>query len=342
MSDFDAEGGRVEGWLQPLPDETAPCGPDLEYDNDFLALSLAAAGKPETQFGPAEPPDWRGAFDLASALLDRSRDLRIAIVWVRAGLHTRGFGFLPIGLRLLAGLIESLWPHVHPLPDPEDNDPYARVNALTLLAEPDVLISDLRSVQVVNDRAIGELTLRAIEVALGLLPARSGEAEIGRDQVLRMVEAAIDKTPELRQIAQQSAALIRRLVALVNERLGAGLAPDLKLLDKTVNAVILVLPPEAGPEEGSASGADAQGGARRGLSGAVNSREEAVRAIDLICEYLERSEPTNPAPLFLRRARHLIGHNFLQLMKELAPDALAEVARIVGVDPESVETPGGT
>ena len=64
-----------------------------------------------------------------------------------------------------------------------------------------------------------------------------------------------------------------------------------------------------------------------------------MRAIDLVIAYLERAEPTNPEPLFLRRARQLVSHNFLQLMKVLAPDALAEVARVVGVDPDSVEDP---
>jgi type VI secretion system protein ImpA len=74
----------------------------------------------------------------------------------------------------------------------------------------------------------------------------------------------------------------------------------------------------------------------RGLSGGVTSREEAMRAIDMVCEFLERTEPSNPAPLFLRRARQLVNHNFLQLMKELAPGQMAEVARIVGIDPDSV------
>jgi type VI secretion system protein ImpA len=32
----------------------------------------------------------------------------------------------------------------------------------------------------------------------------------------------------------------------------------------------------------------------------------------------------------------LINKNFLQLMRELAPDALSEVARIMGVDPETI------
>ena len=59
----------------------------------------------------------------------------------------------------------------------------------------------------------------------------------------------------------------------------------------------------------------------------------------MICDYLERAEPTNPAPLFLKRARQLIGQNFLQLLKTLAPQALSEVAGMVGVDPEGVESP---
>jgi len=40
----------------------------------------------------------------------------------------------------------------------------------------------------------------------------------------------------------------------------------------------------------------------------------------------------------LRRARRLINKNFLQLMRELAPEALTEVARIMGVDPESIQS----
>jgi type VI secretion system protein ImpA len=351
MSELAVASEKVQIWLQPLSDVEQTCGPDLEYDNDYLALNLAAAGKPETQFGPAEAPDWRSAFESAAALLDRSRDIRIAIFWLRAGIHTRGIEFLPVGLSLLVGMIDSLWEHVHPMPDPDDNDPYARVNALTQLSEPEMLIDDLRGMSIVKDRAIGELTLRTIEVALGHLPARSSDTELGREQVTMMVDAAVEKSPSLRDAIQASATLVGRLIALANEKLGLGTAPDLRLLVKVIGAAVTVLPTlDAGvaSEQGDSDsgGEPATDGAgagvpQRGLSGAVHSRQEAIRAIDMVCEYLERSEPTNPAPLFLRRARQLIGHNFLQLMKELAPDAMAEVARSVGVDPDSVETPGG-
>lgn len=346
MSELEGASRKVQSWLQPLSDEAEPCGPDLEYDNDYLALNLAAAGKPETQFGPAEAPDWRVAFESAEALLGRSRDIRIAIVWLRAGIHVRGLEFLPVGLSLLVGMMELLWDHVHPMPDPDDNDPYARVNALTQLSNSEMLIDDLRGMHVVMDRTIGELTLRAIEVALGLLPPRSSDAQLGRAQVAMMVRAAVEKSPPLHDVIQSSAALASRLIALTNEKLGSGAAPDLRLLAKVVGAAVTVLPTlsagatsELGDVDGESTALEV-GSTRRGLSGAVSSREEAIRAIDMVCEYLEQSEPTNPAPLFLRRARQLIGHNFLQLMKELAPDAMAEVARSVGVDPDSVETPG--
>ncbi len=353
MSDFDAAELKVSAWLQPLPDAAAPCGPDLEYDNDFLAIVQAAAGKPESQFGAAEPPDWRAVNDMAEALFERTRDLRIAIFWLRASLHLLGWGALATGIRLVNGLLETHWEHLHPLPDPDDGDPYARVNALTLLRENEGLIGDLRETRIVEDRAIGQITGRHAELALGLSAARSGEAEQTKAQLSQMMAVAVDKTPGLRGPILDAVVQVRQTIALANDKLGSGTAPDLRPLYALANGVASLLPAEAAETEAGdadagadagagAGGAAAVGGGKRGLSGAVTSRDEAIRAIDMVCDYLERAEPANPAPLFLRRARQLISHNFLQLMKVLAPDSLNEVARVVGVDPDTVEPPGGT
>ncbi len=350
MSDLDALEHKIASWLQPLPDAAAPCGPDLEYDNEFLAITQAAAGKPESQFGAAEPADWRAVSEQAESLFERTRDLRIAILWLRAGLHLQGYALLPLGLRLVGGLVESHWDHVHPLPDPDDGDPYARVNALTLLREPEGLIGDLRDVRVVDDRAVGEITGRAVEVALGLSPARDGEATTSKEQLSQMMAAALARMPWLRASCADAVAQTKQLIALLNDKLGIGTAPDLRPLYALANGIASLLPPEAVADDGAADEGGAEGGVvgapgggvRRSLSGAVTSRDEAVRAIDMVCEYLERAEPANPAPLFLRRARQLINHNFLQLMKVLAPDALAEVARVVGVDPDGVDGPDGS
>lgn len=350
MSDLETAEARATSWLQPLGDDAAPCGPDLEYDNDFLALTQAAAGKPESQFGAAEPPDWRAVADMAEGLFGRTRDLRVAIQWLRAALHLHGYPALPTGLKLVADLIETQWDHLHPMPDPDDGDPYGRVNALTLLREPSGVMGDLRDAVIAEDRAAGLLRVRDVEAAIGPAQVGSGSTELGKEQILQLVAAAVARQPALRVQCQEALVQVRRLIALTNDKLGVGTAPDLRPVYALVNSVAGTLPAQAAPEEeaaaddeaaGAASGAS-PGGARRGLSGSVGSRDEALRAIDLVIEYLERAEPTNPAPLFLRRARQLIGHNFLQLMKVLAPDSLAEVARVVGIDPDSVETPDGS
>ena len=349
MSDIDDLQASAAAWLRPMPDADVPCGPDLEYDNDFLALMQAVAGKPESQFGAAEPPEWRKALDIAAGLLGRSRDLRVAVEWGRSALNLYGYAALLPALTLLNGLMELQWDHVHPMPD--DGDAYGRVNALGLLREPAGLLGALRDSRVVNDRAIGLLLMRDIESALGLAPVAPGRSDVSREQASKMLSAAAEKSPELRESLKAGAVLVKQAMSLVSNRLGSE-APDLRPLNALVSGAVSLLPPEAmdaaEQEEGEGGVAGVAGvagggaGRSRGLSGAVSSREEALRAIDLVVDYLERAEPTNPAPLFLRRARQLVGHNFLQLMKVLAPDALAEVARVVGVDPDTVEDPNAT
>lgn len=345
MSDIAQALSQVARWLAPLADESAPAGPDLEYDNDFLALTQAASGRPESQFGGAEPPDWRGVVEKAEELFERTRDLRVAVFWLRGLVHTAGYGALVPGLQLVAGLMQGLWDSVHPQPDPDDNDPYARVNALAVLREGEGLIGDLRGARLSDDRALGALTGRAVELALELAQPVGSESAPGKGPVMQMLEAAVAQDAGLRAQFVQAAELAHAVAALADDKLG-GSAPDFKPLLRLADGLLGLLPPEAGAaddEPAAGEAGAARGGApARGLSGQVSSREEAIRAIDLVCQYLERAEPTNPAALFLRRARNLIGYNFLQLMKVLAPDALSEVARVVGIDPDTVETPDGT
>ena len=52
------------------------------------------------------------------------------------------------------------------LPDPDDGDPYGRVNALTVLREQSGALGDLREAAVCADRAIGMLRVRDIEAVL--------------------------------------------------------------------------------------------------------------------------------------------------------------------------------
>jgi len=337
---------QVEGWLQPLADEAAPCGPDLEYDNAFLELTQAAQGKPESQFEAAVPADWRDVRRRCEKLFDASRDLRVAMLWTRAMLRLEGASLTP-SLRLLTGLMSNFWEGLHPQPDPDDGDLYARANVLALLVDPDAVLADLREANIISLRGVGEVKVRAVDIVLGNIVARDDETSWTRGQVEQLFADAIAQGASLVSEIADAQAELAALSTLLGERLEHSQVPDLKPLRQTLGAIAGMLPQAGGA---GAEGADVAheggeasvgtGGGAQALSGRINSRAEALRAIEMVCDYLERAEPTNPAQLLLRRAGRLLGHNFLQLMKELAPDALSEVARIMGVDPSTIEIDG--
>ena len=346
MSDPDTLMQQAEAWLQPLEGDDGPCGPDLEYDNAFLELNTAAEGKAETQFERGTPPDWRAVRGHAETLFERTRDLRVAALWMRAIVNLDGAPALVAGLRLINGLLDQHWQGLHPRPDEGDDDPFARANALAVLPRLEGALGDLLHARLIQIKGVGDLRLRDVEVAFGHLTAREGEPTYSREQLQRMLDGAGGSDGGVWSTLQASQQALRELGRLMDQRFGPGSASDLKpLLDVYGHA--LSLQPDAVAAADDAGAADPAGGGdapvasrapSAGLSGSVNSRAEALRAIDLVCAYLERHEPTNPAQLFLRRAAFLLERNFLELVKELAPGALDDVARIVGVDPSTVGT----
>lgn len=331
----------VDRVLQPIEGPLGPCGPDLEQDPEFFQLERAAEGKPETQFSQAVPPNWEDVRLRAESILQRSRDLRAAVLWTRAGVGQHGFRALAQGLRLVHGLLESFWDQLHPLPD--EGDPYARMNALALLPDTTALLGDLRRGLLFRSPGVGELRVRDVEVALRLLAPRQGESAPSREQIGQMLADAARTDAALRASARNALSHLQALAGIAASHATADSPPpDWKPLQRLLEGIeglmlahVDVAAPATQAVPAQAATA-APAGAVRPLGAGVNSREDALRAIDLVCEFLERTEPTNPAPLFLRRARRLISHSFLELVKELAPEALAEVARVVGVNPDTV------
>jgi len=69
-----------------------------------------------------------------------------------------------------------------------------------------------------------------------------------------------------------------------------------------------------------------------GLSGSVNSREQALQALDLAIAYFRTAEPSSPVPLLLQRAKRLATMDFLEIVKDLASDGLSQVRNVGGLD----------
>jgi type VI secretion system protein ImpA len=339
--------------LAPLS-EAAPCGDNLEYDPLFLSLEEAVQGKPEVQYGntitPATPPDWQAVRGLALQLMERSRDLRLAVALARALLGLDGVPGLADGLALLAGLLTEHWDGVHPQLDADDgNDPMLRVNVLAALCQQAGLLRELRETPLVRVRALGSFSLRDIELSSGDGDAPAGQQKVA-PAVIEATFAEADQAALAATVAalDAAAASAHGIEQLLTDKVGVGsaldLAPLVTLLRRAADTVRPHLRGAGAAELSQAAdgggGPQGQGGAAGMASGAafaaaprdeIASRADVTRMLDKLCAYYAAHEPSSPVPLLLQRARKLVDKSFTELLQDLAPDGLGQLAQVSGV-----------
>ncbi len=334
----------VDTLLAPLGDESQPCGPDLEYDASFLALEEAARGKPEQQFGetiiPAEEPDWRKVQTLSLDLLGRTKDLRVATQLLRAATRLQGLGAAADGLKLIHGLLSVHWDHVHPMLDADDgNDPTMRLNALAPLVDGQAFLLDLRKAPIGAGRS--GLTGRDIELATGKAQPHGDETVTpmaGVQQALRDAEA---QQPGVLAALGGMADTVSAIDAVIAERASIS-GPEFRPLRQLAQTFSDVAAQASGATAGSHTAAAADVGgdlsaagvahtAAMFQTGELRTREDAIQALEKVCQWLEANEPSNPAPLFIRRAQRLMSKNFVDIIRDLVPDSIDQVGKLAGV-----------
>lgn len=314
----------------------APSGPNLEYDPAFTGLERAAAGKPEQVIGgtvtPAEPPDWNTVLEGALALLERTHDLRVAVLLARALLYRSGVVAFTESLGLIRELVERQWATVHPQLDPEDNnDPTMRITALAALATPSVLLA-LRQNALLDSRALGPVSFA------DLFPVSGSPDNARISGVFDSVELTALEGVTL---ALSGAAEALRAIDATFESQTGNRGPDFAGLLEYFNKAHLALrqrlegrkPAPATAAEGTGAPAEGTGAPPpppRGLSGDILTREDVVKALDKICEYYARHEPASPVPMMAQRCKRLVTMSFLELLNELAPDGVKQAQVVMG------------
>lgn len=332
-----------------------PCGEDLEYDPLFAEMEKLAQETPERQYGdtiiPAEPPDWRGVKKAALSLLERTRDLRVAVYLARALLQSDGFPGFTEGLALVEGLIERYWDGVYPLLDPDDdNDPTLRINTIVALCDSETTLRDLRETPLVSSRTLGRFSLRDVQVATGVLTPVAGDDEELPTQS-RLDAAFQDADLEVLQATTEAVAdardRVERIEAALTDLVGVTQAPDMSDLTGVLKEVRQVLTEQlqrrgvsaTGETEGQGESEDgAASGAATGqrlVVGDIASREDVIRMLDKICDYFSRYEPSSPVPFLLKRAKNLVTKDFMEIMLDLAPGGTEQANLIFGLQSES-------
>ncbi len=166
-----------------------------------------------------------------------------------------------------------------------------------------------------------------------------------RSPTWRLINAAFEDTSTedlaaTQQMLKDSVADLVALDKLVSEKAGAGVGADLTGLKDVLNqlsgTVNEQLAKRGMGEAAAVGGTESAGtGGVRGvaISGEIGSRTDVIRVLDKICEYYERFEPASPVPMFMKRAKRLVTMSFVDVIKDLAPEAMQKIDVYSGQQP---------
>ncbi|MDD5268015.1 MAG: type VI secretion system protein TssA [Methylococcales bacterium] len=324
---------------------------------------------------PEKEPDWNKIRDLAYSLLERSRDIQIIMHLTCALTHTDGFSGLDNGLTLIRELLQKHWDDVYPRQDPEDDYPILRINTLSTLNDYKKILDPLINFPLTNSKLGNfswnqiETSKNNVDALSHMnqdsylkkgfdksSPDTLEEAKKKASDELATIEAAFKDTnletlkyheKTIKHAIEQA----EGIVAITSDKAGSENAPDIsrlitslknlqKLLDEKIKLKeALALEKSASETElleefAPVVGLTKEGGAVVKSSG-MHTREDVISAIDVICKYFERYEPSSPVPFLMQRAKKLLTMNFMEILQDLTPEAVSQAEKICGVQKQN-------
>jgi type VI secretion system protein ImpA len=224
-----------------------------------------------------------------------------------------------------------------------DEDSILRRNALNGFADRMAAVDGIRRATLLSHRQLGSVSIRDIEIATGQIAATEGEsATMDEAQVNALLAAS--SVEELQALSGQLGDAVRSLKSIeesMRSRGGAQAAPEFdglatplaRTLKRVDDHLASRLPAQGTAANGSTDSAAAHAGEAGGAVaiGGIRSRDDATRALDAIAAFFRTNEPSSPIPLLLERAKRLVAKDFLEVLAELAPEALAPARAASGV-----------
>jgi type VI secretion system protein ImpA len=340
--------------LQPIAPEQ-PCGESLE-DTELLASfdTYRLFGQSRPLDAPVEPdekripkpitsPEWIEIRDKARDALGRSKDLRLLAHLGTALLRTDGVSGFSSALNVASQWLQTYWSQTYPL---VDEDAILRCSALNCFADPMAVVDGLRRVPLVSSRQHGTFSLRDIDIATHQMAPGNGEAVADPNQIT----AAFGSMPlpsltQLHEDVTSAVAAIHKIDDVMRESGGVDATPKFELLSAQLARMSQVLrgqlgahPERAGDGAGDGTGAAPLAQDGPAISGVVKSRQDAIRALDAVAAFFRQTEPSSPVPLFIERAKRLVSKDFLEVLADIAPDAVPQARAAGGLKPSDHES----
>ncbi len=325
----------LEYLLAPVNDED-PAGPDLSYDplrtqiEEFFqsSVSIDVTGQELEEVGT----EWRNAIEMIEAQSAQTKDLWLAIYLARAGAKARQIDTVGVAAEFLAGLCERYWETMHP--KLEEYGFQGRKGPCESLTRPAEFLQPFAAIPLIEHPRLGSfgggdiVTFHSdAEGAEGYGMFRATLEELGEKALVE----ATDKVTAIRAAFKRADDI---MTANAEGDTATNWAPTYALLDSIATALKSFTSQPA--EEMDSAGADGAGSGAAGqpragspIAGAVNSREDVVRAIDLIADYYRRAEPSSPVPVLLQRAREWVNLDYLSILADISPNGIDEARRVL-------------
>lgn len=334
---------NIEEFLAPIsPDK--PCGENLEYDADFQIMNQSSQGKAEQQFGktiiPAEPADWNTVEKFATSLLTRTKDLRVLLALTHAWTRRHGLAGYADGLLLVQEAIARYWEPLYPLlEDNGETDQFYRIHALAGLSDKSDLTVAVRNASLLRSNG-DEISLRDAQALLDGSKTGCPDYPGGRPRLID--ELACGDQPGTSAVIVINLRL-RAIRNLLTGYLGESGVPEMEQLLKTVGLVagacqvtdITKLLPKC--EVQAEEHAEPQPLATQAVQQVIDWRSvqvttlaDAQLMLEKAKQYFAQYEPSHPAPLMIERVQRLLDLNFMDIIRELAPDGVNQLENIFG------------
>jgi type VI secretion system protein ImpA len=328
----------IEKFIGPVTDEK-PTGEDITYNLVFLDLENKLKGREifVTRDGKMEStieePNWKEVLDISMGLLPKSRHLRLGVIFSVAALQTQGVTGFRDGLVLLRNWLEKFWDTLYPALDPDDIDPSERMSILQCLSSSadgmERFITRLAEASLCESRTLGKYNLNKIR---GI----TEQAEIAA----AFKDADPEKVAARIQAINESIEAAEAIVEFMRQTAGHQFVPNFEELTKTLKELAQCFPSSStDSQEGTPVANSATPAAQ--LSGLqvpaasfgprnIRSRDDVVQTLDAIREYYKVCEPSSPIPFLIERVQRLVKMDFMEVINELAPGAMAQIEMVTG------------
>ncbi len=349
---------NIDELLTPIS-ESAPCGEDLSFSTEFDTIAeLRREDDPTLDQGEwvtaLKTADWGGVRARCSELLvNRSKDLRLAMWWAEAATLTEGYAGMQQGLTLCARLCEQYWDGLYP--EAEGGDMEQRIGNIGWFVGR--LVSLSTAAPVTRGRT-GAYSLQQMQTARSLQATleRSPEkaAQLPPEALtLDKFNRALRETPkdELRQslaVLETCQQALSAWQAVVDAKLGAegpsfvpareALAAahhELQRLAREVGALAGTPSTEVSATDAAAAAARGETPSARSAGGPLRSREQALAQLREVAAFFRATEPHSPVAYLADKAVHWGDMPLHLWLRSVVKDgaALAHLEELLGLEP---------